>query len=340
MSENIKLDNHYIGQKEPALIVAEIGLNHNGDVQLGKEMIKAAAESGADAVKFQTFNTQKFLSSNSFDIAERERYELSLADHQQLLEAAYESGVEFFSTPLDNSSVDLLEELRVNLFKVASSDLTNTPLLRRIAKSRKPVIISTGYSRIDEIFKAHYFLLEAGTPAVIIMHCVASYPTSDTDVNLANISMLGRMFPGSVIGFSDHSLDYELLPPVAVALGARVIEKHFTTDQNLPGYDHQISLTPEMLNNMTTNIRRVESLMGRSRVETGVILSEYTRREKARRSLYWARDAQKGEVIKEEHIIPKRPGLGLSPEFLDQILGLELQQDVIDDTLVELKQVG
>lgn len=335
-----KIGSQLVGSDAPTFVIAEIGMNHNGDVKLGMEMIRAAAESGADAVKFQTFKTEDFLSRSFADFAERKKYELSPADHEKLFSCAHECGVEFLSTPYDDGSVDLLCNLDVGALKVASADLSNFPLLRKIGGTGKPVIFSTGYAEPSEIFRAHETLVHSGCNKVAILHCVAAYPTQDDDVNLVNIPILKNCFPDAVIGFSDHSLDFELLPPVAVALGARIVEKHFTTGRDLPGYDHRMSLTPEMLSVMVKNIRRVETVLGSSRFQTGVIISEADRKGNARRGLYWAKSACKGEKIDMSYLIPKRPGKGLEPQYIDQLIGLRLQQDVEKDYLVELIQVG
>jgi len=340
MNNYFNIGSHFVGSDAPTFVIAEIGMNHNGDVGLGMEMIRAAAEAGADAVKFQTFKTEDFLSRSFADFAERKKYELSPTDHEKLFSCAHECGVEFLSTPFDDGSVDLLCNLGVGALKVASADLSNLPLLRKIGGTGKPVIFSTGYAEPSEILRAHETLVHSGCNKVAILHCVASYPTQDDDVNLANIPALKNLVSDAVIGFSDHSLDYELLPPVAVALGARIVEKHFTIDRKLPGYDHRMSLTPEMLSVMVKNIRRVEIALGYSRFQTGVIISETARKGNARRSLYWAKNVCKGEKIDASCLIPKRPGKGLDPQYIDQLIGLKLQQDIEEDSLVELIQVG
>ncbi len=340
MNNNLKIGTHLVGSDSPTFVIAEIGMNHNGDFNLGIEMIQAAAESGADAVKFQTFKTEDFLSRSFADFTERKKHELSPTDHEKLFSYANDCGVEFLSTPFDDGSVDLLCNLGVGALKVASADLSNLSLLRKIGGTGKPVVFSTGYADPSEILRAYETLMHSGCDKVVILHCVASYPTPDADMNLANIPVLKNCFPDTVIGFSDHSLDFELLPPAAVALGARVVEKHFTIDRNLAGYDHLMSLTPEMLSCMVRNIRRIETAFGSSRFKTGVIISEMDRKSNARRGLYWAKSACKGEKIDVSYLIPKRPGNGLDPQYIDKLIGLTLQQDIEEDSLVELIQVG
>lgn len=335
---NFTIGKRKVGHDQPAFLIAEIGMNHNGDIELAKTMIKAAANSGADAVKFQSFKTEEFLSRDFFDFEERKKYELDKAAHKELKAYAQSCNVEFLSTPLDPSSLDVLNEIGVDAYKVASSDLNNLPFLKQIAEKKKPVIFSTGYADVSEIFQAREVLKEAGCTQIGIMHCIASYPTKDKNINLSNITMLRNYFHDAVIGFSDHSLDYELFPSAAVAQGARIIEKHFTTDQDLPGYDHAMSLTPEMFAIMTQNIRRVETALGKSRDVAGVYDCEFERKGKARRSLFWAKDGNKGDVIDSTFIIPKRPGEGFSPEYFNDFIGRELQEDVKEDSIVKLGQ--
>ena len=318
----------------PALLIAEIGMNHNGDVGLGMEMIKSAADSGADVVKFQTFNTSKFLSKGFPDYGTRKKHELSKKDHEKLLNYAVDCGIDFLSTPFDHESVDMLVDIGVCAFKIASADLTNTPLLNKVIETRKPIILSTGYSTTSEVFKA-YELLHGKSNSLCIMHCVASYPTEDTDVNLLNIVSIKNMFRNAIVGFSDHSLDSDLIPPVAVSLGAKVIEKHFTLDRSMEGYDHHMSLTPDMFSKMKNNIRRVEACMGSSRSESGLIASENERKIKAGRSLYWSKNLKKGEQVQESDFILMRPGGGISVDFIDKLCGLKLQRDVVEGELVE-----
>ena len=213
-----KIGNKKIGNNQPTYVIAEIGMNHNGDINLAKEMINAAKEAGANAVKFQTFNTEDFLNKNFFDYEERKKYELSKNEHLELFGYSNKLEIDFFSTPLDLYSLNLLDNIGVNLFKIASCDLNNLNLIKNIALKQKPVIFSTGYASVNEIFKAYETLLKNGCKKIAIMHCVASYPTKDYDMNLKNISMLKDYFPDSIIGFSDHSKDYELFPSIAVAL--------------------------------------------------------------------------------------------------------------------------
>lgn len=340
MKSQFKIGNFHISEKSSTYIIAEIGMNHNGSIELAKEMINAAARAGANAVKFQSFKTEDFLAKKFFDFEERKKFELSLNDHKILIEEAKKCNVEFFSTPLDHYSLELLNELNVNVYKIASCDLNNIPFIRNIAKKKKPVIFSTGYATVNEICEAYETIKKFGSGEIIIMHCVASYPTHYQDVNLTNIQSLRNMFPDAIIGFSDHSLDSLNIPPAAVAIGAKIVEKHFTIDQNLDGYDHHMSLDEEMFRQMVNNIRIIEKAIGKSRQELGMIGDEADRKVNARRSLFWSIDLNKGTRITQEHLIAKRPGRGLEPNTLDKIVGKVLLEDVSSDSIVGLNQIG
>ena len=340
MKSQFKIGSFLISEESPAYIIAEIGMNHNGSIDLAKEMIHAAARAGANAVKFQSFKTEDFLSQKFFDFEERKRFELNLNDHKILAKEAKKCSIEFFSTPLDNYSLEILDELNVNVYKIASCDLNNIPFIRNIAKKKKPVIFSTGYATVTEIREAYQTVKKLGSGEIIIMHCVASYPTPYKDINLINIQSLQSAFPDAIIGFSDHSLDYLNIPSTAVALGARVIEKHFTIDQKLDGYDHHMSLDEDMFRQMVNNIRIIEKAIGKSRQELGMIGDEADRKVNARRSLFWSIDLNKGTRITQEHLIAKRPGRGLEPNTLDKIVGKVLLEDVSSDSIVGLNQIG
>lgn len=335
----ITIGSKSISNDTGAYIIAEIGMNHNGDIGLAKDMIKAAARSGADAVKFQSFRTEDFLSERFFDFEERKKYELSSADHLILYEEAESNNVEFLSTPLDEYSLNMLDDLEVNAFKVASCDLNNLPFIRKIAEKYKPVIFSTGYGLTNEINNTYELIKEYGCKQIAIMHCVAAYPTNYNDINLNNIGFLKKSYKGALIGFSDHSMDYLNIPSIAVSMGARIIEKHFTLDQNLPGYDHHMSLDEKMFTSMVNNIRNAELSLGKTRLETGLIGDENERVNNARRSLFWSSDLKKGTELKEQHILAKRPGRGLSPDKLSSIIGKKTINDIQKDTLVDLKDV-
>ncbi len=333
-----QIGNKNINSNSKSFIIAEIGMNHNGNIDLCTEMIKSAAKSNANAVKLQTFKVDKFLNKNFMDFEERKKYEFSYKDYKTISSCAKDLELDFFSTPLDNDSVDLLIDIGVDIIKIASSDLTNLPLLEKISNSNKSIIFSTGYSLPSEIHKAYETLKSNSASDIAILHCVASYPTSLTDINLNNIKYLKSSFPDSIIGFSDHSEDFEIVCPSAVSMGAKIIEKHFTTDRNLPGYDHNMSLDPKMFSKMVENIRKIEEALGESRDKTGRINTEKTRITNARRSLYWSKNLNKGHKIEKSDLIPKRPGIGIPPNLSSQIIGLSIVKDIKDDTLIKYDQ--
>ena len=244
-------------------IIAEIGMNHNGDVILAEELIDAASRAGADAVKFQTFHTDAFLSSLVANRDERRQFELTDDEWARLAEACRKLSVDFLSTPLDSASLRLLVSLDVRAIKVASGDITNIPLLREIAVTGRTVILSTGCSGLEEVSRALHVIEQAAQSDtdVILLHCVSQYPTQHKDVNLAAIETLKMRFKLPV-GISDHTLDVEIVPIAATALGACVIEKHFTLDKNLPGYDHHMSITPDELERLVRYVRATEEAIG------------------------------------------------------------------------------
>ena len=311
-----------------AIIIAEIGLNHNGCIDIALDSIQSAAQSGADIVKFQTFNTDSFLSKDSFDLEERKEYELTLDEWQKCKKCAKDNNVEFISTPLDNQSVDVLDNMNVPFIKIASCDLTNFQLLEKVVSLHKPILISTGYSQVEEILKTVSYLQEQSVPQIGIMHCVASYPTSTEDANLINISLYKKLFPEITIGLSDHSKDISIIPCAAIALGAAIIEKHFTLDNSLDGYDHQMSLNPSDFKRMVSNIRETELSLGFNRLKTGRIASEKKRFVNARRSLYWASDKKPGDIVTKDDLIALRPGGGIPAERYFEIIGKTVIQNV------------
>ena len=264
----LKIGDKLIGEEEPCFIIAEAGVNHNGSVELAKKLIDAAKDAGADAVKFQTFKAesvvvkdaqkaeyQKETTGEGSQYEMIKKLELTEEDFRELADYAKEKDIMFLSSPFDKESVDLLNELDVPAFKVGSGEITNLPLLRYIAKKEKPIILSTGMSTLGEIEEALDVIRSEGVEDIILLHCVSNYPARIEDVNLRALGTLKQAFKLPV-GFSDHTLGITA-PIAAVALGACVIEKHFTLDRNLPGPDHKASLEPEELKEMAKAIREV-----------------------------------------------------------------------------------
>ena len=325
-------------------VIAEIGVNHNGSVELAKEMILAAKKAGADAAKFQTFQATKVASDRApkaeyqrvtTDVAESQvdmlrRLELSADDHAILVETCREVGVDFLSTPFDRGSVDLLEQLQVPLYKVGSGDVTNIPLLNYVARKHKPIILSTGMSTLSEVALAVEAIQLHNPGSLTLLHCVSQYPAPIDDVNLRAMLSMREAFQLPV-GYSDHTVGTDV-SVAAVALGASIIEKHFTLDRSLPGPDQASSLNPEEFAQLVHSIRQVSLALG-----DGVkrpARSELVMREVARRSLVASRDLTAGQVLTEDDIDVKRPGTGISPADLEKVVGLQIRGDIKKDDVL------
>lgn len=331
------------------IIIAEAGVNHNGDYGRAVEMVHAAKEAGADYVKFQTAVPELVISA----IAPKAEYQkettgggesqldmcrkihLRLDDYLPLCELCREVGIGFMSTPFDLVSIDCLAPLAMDYWKIPSGEITNLPYLRKIGRRGEKVILSTGMSELPEVETALGVLESSGTPRsnVILLHCNTQYPTPYHDVNLRAMEALRSLGAGGV-GYSDHTTGIEV-PVAAVALGANVIEKHFTLDKGLPGPDHKASLDPAELRQMVMAIRHIEEAMGNP--VKHVTASERDNIVVARKSIVAARDIRKGEILTEDNITVKRPGNGLSPMLWDTVVGSTAVADFAADTLITLK---
>ena len=344
MTKRIKIENRYIGENEPRFIIAEAGVNHNGDIELAKKLVDIAAESGADAIKFQTFKAENVAIKNApkaeyqvkntnsdesqYDMIKK--LELSEEEFRELHRYARKKGIIFLSTPFDFESADFLEELGVPAFKVSSTDLTNLPFLEYIAEKGKPIILSTGMGTLGEIEEAVSTIKNTGNEDIILLHCITSYPAKFESLNLRAIQTLKEAFKLPV-GFSDHSLGI-YAPIAAVALGAVVIEKHFTLDKNLPGPDHKASLNPCELKEMIRGIRLIEKALG-----DGIkrpTPEEEEIKKIARRSIVAKVDIPKGAIITKDMITFKRPGTGLPPKYYNKIIGKRARRDIKADELI------
>lgn len=301
------LTEQILKKEKPCFIIAEAGINHNGDVRLAKKLVDVAVSSGADAVKFQTFKTEELTSEN---IEAIKKLELSDKDHYELSDYCKQKGIIFISTPLDNGSVDLLDKIGVPMFKIASCDLDNLPLLKYIAKKGKPIILSTGMGTITEVGEAIDAIKSTGNDNITLLHCVSVYPPKEID--LRAIQTLSDAFKLPV-GYSDHTIGISV-PLGAVALGAKVIEKHFTLDKKMEGFDHAVSANPEELKALIVGIREIEKSLG-----TGIkepTKEEIKKKKSFRRSIVANTNIKKGEVITEKMVSMKRPATGLSPKVL------------------------
>ena len=341
----VKIGDRYIGEEEPCFIIAEAGVNHNGDINLAKKLIDVAKDAGADTVKFQTFKTERFLSKNIvvpkhvksteslFDTIRK--LELSEEGHYELSKYCKRKGIIFMSTPMDNNSVDLLDNIGVPVFKVASSDLDNLPLLDYIAKKEKPIILSTGMGTIGEVGEAVEVIKSNGNDDIIILHCVSTYPPRVEDVNLRAINTLRDAFKLPV-GYSDHTIGINI-PLAAVVIGAKVIEKHLTLDKKMEGPDHAVSADPADLKNLIAGIREIEKSFG-----TGVkspSKDEIEMKKSFRKSVVAGVDIKKGETITPEMLSIKRPGTGISPKYFDFIVGRKAERDINKDELLSFKDI-
>ncbi|TSA35511.1 MAG: N-acetylneuraminate synthase [Porphyromonadaceae bacterium] len=327
-------------------IIAEAGVNHNGNIDIARKMIEAAASSGADYIKFQTFKTEKLVTATAPKAAYQEiqtgiegsqfamlkKLELDEQAHIFLMDHARKHGIRMISTPFDEESAEMLNRLKVELFKVGSGDLTNVLLLRQLARFGKPVILSTGMADMPEIGKALEIIKKAGLPKsmVTLLHANTDYPTPYTDVNLRAMQTMAREF-GVTVGYSDHTDGIEV-PVAAVALGAKVIEKHFTLDRSMEGPDHKASLEPAELNAMVKSIRNIEQALGSSKKEPSP--GEKRNMAAARKSIVAARPIHKGELFTEHNLTIKRPGTGICPLLWDDIIGTFATRNYRTDDLI------
>jgi N-acetylneuraminate synthase/N,N'-diacetyllegionaminate synthase len=343
--KKIKIGNRFVGEGEPCFIVAEAGANHNGKIDLAKELVKKAAESGADAIKFQTYVAGKLATKTApkywMDNRPQEtQYEvfskldkLTEEEWRELAEFCSEKNIIFLSTPFDVKSADLLDELGVPAFKVASADITCLPLIKHIAKKRKPLILSTGMATIEEIRDAIRVIKSVGNDQIILLHCTLSYPTAFRDANLRMMCSMQETFPDIPIGLSDHTMG-TVVPIAAVAMGAKLIEKHYTIDKSLPDSpDHRLSVDPKELREMIEQIRATEEALG-SPVK-GPIDSEKEALKFARRSIVANVKIPKGTVITREMITFKRPGTGISPKFFEQVIGKKAKRTIEEDEVIK-----
>lgn len=330
------------------IIIAEAGVNHNASMDMARRMVVEAARAGADYVKFQTAVPELVISS----IAPKAEYQkettgegesqlemckaihLPLTAYPELAELCRKEGIGFMSTPFDLVSIDSLAEIGMDYWKIPSGEITNLPYLRKIAAKGGRVILSTGMSTLDEVADAVDVLEKGGISRddIILLHCTTQYPTPYSDVNLKAMDSLRELHTGGV-GYSDHTLGIEV-PVAAAALGAQVIEKHFTLDKNLPGPDHRASLDPAELAAMVKAVRHIETALGSG--EKKVAESERPNIEVARKSIVAARTIAKGETFTEENITVKRPGNGISPMLWDSVIGQTAKKDFPYDSLIEL----
>jgi len=345
MQQQIQIEKKIIGSQNPCFIIAEAGVNHNGDIALAKKLVDAAVEAGADAVKFQTFKTENVVTlaaekaeyqknTTGTDDSQYEmikKLELSEADFWDISEYAKEAGIIFLSTPFDEESVDLLDQIGVSAFKIPSGEITNYHLLKKVAQKFKPIILSTGMATLGEVEEALNYLKKHGAEEIILLHCTTSYPAPVTSVNLRAMKTLRCAFQVPV-GYSDHT-EGITIPVVAAAMGACVIEKHFTMDRTLPGPDHRASLEPQELAAMVKAVRDV--VLARGNGIKGPTEEEEAIKRVARRSIVAKHDIRVGDVLTEGDLAIKRPGTGIEPRYLDSILWKKARVPIQRDQVIQ-----
>ncbi len=340
-------------------VIAELGVNFYDTARVmgitpleaAKLYVKKAKEAGIDAAKFQSYKAETIASKNSpsyWDLTKEpttSQYELfkkldgfNQEDYEELYHYCKEVGIDFMSTPFDYHSADYLENY-VDIYKISSSDITNLPFIRHIARKGKPVYLSVGASYLSEVDEAVRAILEEGNNQICLLHCVLSYPTKNEDANLNIISTLKKIYPDFLIGFSDHTLPDESMTILTTAylLGADVIEKHFTLDKTLQGNDHYHAGDPEDFRKAIKNFELIHTILGQS--EKTVLDCEQIPRKEARRSLVLTHDMKKGDVIKETDLIAKRPGTGISPKYQEIVIGRVLREDLPEDSILTWENV-
>jgi N,N'-diacetyllegionaminate synthase len=348
--QTIKFSDVEVGPGKPPYIIAEVGSNHNGDMKVCRQMINAAAAAGAHSVKFQSWTDTSLIAEEEYarntEYSDKKKhfgslremvtaYQLTTEQHREAHAHCRTKGIAFCSTPFSTQEADLLEELGVPFFKIASMDIVHLPLLKYVARKQRPVVISTGMATLTEIEQAVETVRAEGNEQIVLLHCVSIYPPEYGTINLRNMATLRQAFDVPV-GFSDHTLG-TAVPLAAIALGACVIEKHFTLDQEMPGWDHAISANPEQLRTIVTEGRNIfDALGGNGRV---VSAAEMEKRKKFRRSLVARRKLERGHMLTEADLDAKRPGTGIAPNELAYVLGRRLVSEIAPDQVLHWKHL-
>lgn len=335
---SVNIGGRWVGPGHPCLIIAEAGVNHNGDPSLAMKLVDAAAEAGADAVKFQTFKADKLVLESApkaeyqtrgtgveeSQLAMLRRLELSEQAHRDLMAQCAKRKLLFLSSPFEEESAELLNRLDVAALKVPSGEITNLPFVERVARFGRPLIVSTGMATESEVAAAVDAICGAGNDQIVLLQCTSAYPADPADVNLRVMQTMAKRF-GVPVGYSDHTLGIEIAM-AAVALGACVVEKHFTLDRSMPGPDHQVSADPAELTALVRGIRKIESALGDGRKARAE--SERNTADVARKSLVAVADIPEGAIITAGMIGVKRPGTGLPPAQLNKVIGRRAVKDV------------
>ena len=343
--KEISINGKKIGKNTPIFLIAEAGVNHNGDLTLAKKMIDIAAKADVDAVKFQTFKTEKLMlkstpkvsyqkkatnnKENFFEMIKK--YEFTFEQFREIKDYCLNKELIFLSTPFDEDSVNFLENLEISAYKIGSGDLNNFPLLKLICSKKKPILLSTGMANLDEVRDSIEYIKKNGIKEIVVFQCTTNYPAASEEINLNVLDTYKKEFPDILIGFSDHSLGFEASIGAA-AKGVKVIEKHFTIDKNLDGPDHKASLNPEELKAWVKSIRILEKSLGSS--QKGPSKAELDIAKIARKSIVTIKDVKEGDILSEKNIGVKRPGHGISPVKFEIIIGKKVNKDIPKDSLI------
>lgn len=348
----ININGKKVGKGYPALVIAEVGVNHNGSIERGIELIDSATKAGADVIKFQTYSAKNIVTKSAprywdeklndddggtqFDTFSK-LDGMGIDGYKAFKERCEELGVIFTSTPFNLPDVDILEEIGVDVYKISSSDITYLQLLKSVASKGKPIILSTGCATIGEMEKAISTIKAEGNNQIILQHCILQYPCDDENANLVKMQKMQEIFPDIPVGYSDHTIGI-IIPAMSVAMGAISVEKHFTIDNNLPDSpDHKLSANPEQLEEMVNMIRIIEKAKGY--YHNGYYPAEKAAYENARKSLVSTKNIKKGETITEDMLTAKRPGNGIYPEFAEYVIGSTAKTDIPEDTTLTKEMI-
>lgn len=346
--QEVEIAGKVVGGLNPVYVIAEAGINHNGSEELARKMINAAARNGADAIKFQSFRAEHLVSPTACALLQVRGFtsqtlfeffrsvELSPDAFRRLKMHADSLGLTFLSTPFDEEMADILEELGVPAFKIASGDLTHYPLLGHVARKGRPILLSTGMSYLTEVGQSVRFLQENGAPPLVLLHCVSAYPASPCELNLRAIAKLQQAFQVPA-GFSDHSAD-PFFGIAAAAAGASVIERHFTLDREMPGPDQALSMEPDDLKRLVETLRLLESALGNG--DKQPTSGEMENRKLSRRSIVARRQADAGEIIERDMLCLRRPGHGIPPTHLEALVGKTLAHSLVAGKALDWSDVA
>lgn len=346
------IGNRKVGKNHPALVIAEVGVNHNGSIKRGIELIEVAASAGADVVKFQTYKASQIVTKKAPRYWDEKlnddnggtQYDtfskldgMGLDGYKAFKKRCQELNVIFTSTPFNLPDVDVLEEIGVDVYKISSSDITYIQLLKCVASKGKPIILSTGCASIGEIEKAVDIIYKEGNQNIILQHCILQYPCEDENANLVKMQKIQEIFPDIPVGYSDHTIGITI-PAISVAMGAVSVEKHFTIDNKLPDSpDHKLSANPQELEDMVKMIRTIEKAKGY--FENGHYPAEEAAYLSARKSLVASCNIKKGIVVTEGMLTAKRPGTGIYPEYLEFVVGSTAKVDIEEDTTITKEMI-